>query len=258
MSRGKLDRETAASIENQVPAVNELRKIALGLHPAMISMQCPVGSRLPVAAVCFHDATSTLQEVRYALFEALAHLWWYREHQNPPNDPLAIFFGRFYIDDVALRLYATGEHLANAIISMLEISSNDLKSHRTATAGQGSEQAVVGRYLIAEKPNHPITIAIVNLITGTKWLDAINYRNEWVHSKPPILSGSGIEFERRNRLQVWGDAVGVTLGGGDEPRYSIDDLVGIMKPAALSLTEAVRQCLEFYVQLVHDSSHSAS
>ncbi|MCK5843106.1 MAG: hypothetical protein KAG97_00275 [Victivallales bacterium] len=33
---------------------------------------------------------------------------------------------KFYLDDVALRLYAAAEHLANGIISMLEIDESDI------------------------------------------------------------------------------------------------------------------------------------
>src|SRR5262249_46292543 len=162
--------------------------------------------------------TSTLQEVRYALFECLAHLWCYRDNRDPPSEALAVFFGRFYVDDAALRLYAAGEHLANAIVSMLEIDANDLK--RFKTGNESSQQPTVGRYLIAERAGDPVTDAIIKLIARTKWLEAMNYRNEWVHSKPPILNETGIEFERRNRLQTWPGAVGISVGGGDEPKYS--------------------------------------
>src|SRR2546422_912961 len=121
MSRGKLDKETSARVEKELPNVLDVRTASLNLQPDLISMGFPPGSTVPVATVCLQDATSALEEARYALLEALAHIVWYSEKCEPPNETLAVFFGKFYADDAALRMYAAGEHLANAIINMLEI-----------------------------------------------------------------------------------------------------------------------------------------
>jgi hypothetical protein len=247
MSRGKLDKATAAQIEAELPKINDLRIRALHLHPGMLSMRFPPNSSIPVAAVCLHDVTSTLEEVRYALFEALAHIWWHRNHQGPSNEIPAVFFGRFYVDDAALRLYAAGEHMAKAIVCMLEIDSQSLKQYRRGPGDQGSEQSTVGKYLKAEEPGHQITRAVLKLIGEPEWLQTINYRNEWVHSKPPIVEGGGIEFERRNRLEVSANCVGVSFGGGDKPKYSVDDLLGIVKPAAFYFTAAVDEIVDYYI-----------
>ena len=37
---------------------------------------------------------------------------------------------RFYIDGIVSQLYAAGEHLANAIICMLELKENQLEKYR--------------------------------------------------------------------------------------------------------------------------------
>src|SRR5215218_1723998 len=130
MSRGKLDKVTARTIESQLPNVKDVRKAALQLQPDFISFGFPPGSTIPIAAVCLHDVTATLQEVRHALFQSLAYILWYREREDPPDEHKAVFFGRFYVDDAALRLYAAGEHLAEAIVCMLEISSSALNDYR--------------------------------------------------------------------------------------------------------------------------------
>lgn len=253
MSRGKLDKETAARVEKGLPDITEIRKATLSLQPDFISMGFPPGSTIPIAAVCLQDVTSTLEEVRYALFESLAHIVWYREKSEPPNEPLAVFFGRFYADDAALRLYSAGEHLAEAIICALEISNLDLKKYKKTGRpdDQGSKQSAVGKYLKAERSDHPVNKAILKLIRQGEWFQMINYRNEWVHSKPPIVEGQGIEYERRNRLQVSATHIGVSFGGGDAPKYSVDELLGFIKPASSSFTEAVIEIYEYYVEYLN-------
>lgn len=248
MSREKIDNETAARIEEQLPNVNDLRTQALGFRPETICLSFPAKSTIPIAAVCLQDVTSTLQEVRYALMEVFAHLICYREKAKPSNEPLAVFFGRFFIDDAALRLYAAGEHLAEAIIAMLEIAKEDLNPFRKGGGESvGSTQRLVGKFLLKTKPDHEISKAIQQLIDTEEWSTTINYRNAWVHSKPPIVKGLGVQYERRNRLVVTDTYVGVNVGGGDEPEYSIDKLLGYVLPATFAFvktTDVVIGCYD--------------
>jgi hypothetical protein len=255
MSRGKLDKDTGNKIGSELPDVTEIRKATLTLQPDFISMGFPPRSRISIAAVCLQDVTSTLQEVRHALFEALAYILWYRERNEPPNDHLAIFFGRFYVDDAALRLYAAGEHLAEAIVCMLEIDKESLRKYRKTGRpdDQGSQQSAVGKFLKAEMPTHQITKAISILIASKEWLPTINYRDVWVHRKPPIIEGMGISYKRRNRLNVSDTGVWVSFGGGDAPEYTVDQLIGFVRPAAIQFTEAVRAVVEYYIRLLHEN-----
>ena len=254
MSRGKLDKVSASTIESQLPNVIEIRKASLQFQPDFISFGFPPGSTIPIAAVCLQDVTSTLQEIRHALFEAFAYLLWYRERANPPNENLAVFFGRFYADDVALRLYAAGEHLAEAIVCMLEIDGADLQRYRKANRrdDQGSKQSIVGKFLLAEMPSHPVTKAISDLVRSKEWLPTIHYRDIWVHSKPPIIDGTGISYERRNRLQVTATSIGISVGGGDAPQYSIDKLLDLIRPAAINFTDTVSAVVRFYAELIKE------
>jgi hypothetical protein len=254
MSRGKLDKETSARVEKELPNVVYVRHASLYLQPDPISMGFPAGSTIPIASVCLQDATSALMEARYALLEAFAHLVWYREKCEPPNENLAVFFCKFYADDAALRMYATGEHLAHAIEDMLEIEKevSDFKeSNRAKSKNVVSKQAIVGIYLIANRPNHRITNAVRRLKDLDGWNKTREYRDKWVHDKPPIISGMGIEYERRNRLIVSRDSIGVSVGGGDEAHYSVEDLLGFMKPALFLLTETITGILNYYVDFLN-------
>lgn len=259
MSRGKLDKETSARVENELPNVLDVRTASLHLQPDFISIAFSEGSAIPIASVCLQDATSVLQEARYALFEALAHIVWYREKCEPPNEKFAVFFSKFYSDDAALRIYAAGEHVANAIINMLEINKelNDFKRlGRAKRKNVVSQQAIVGTYLVRNEPNHAITKAVLRLKESEEWKKTRKYRDDWVHGKPPIIDGMGIEYERRNRLIVSADSVGVSIGGGDEPHYSVEELLGFMKPALFLLTETVTEIVEYYVDFLNKNQNT--
>ena len=253
MPRDKLDKETAARVDKQLPDTSAVRRLALGLRPDFISACFAQGSAVPIATACLQDTTATLEEARYALFEALAHVVWNRGIRTPANETMAVFFGKFYADDAALRIYAAGEHLANAVENMLEIHKdvNDYKK-RIRRKNIVSKQALVGSYLIDNDPTNEITKAILKLKESPDWKKTRKYRDAWVHGKPPIIKGLGIGYERTNRLNVWPDAIGISLGGGDEPHYSIDDLLDFMKPALFVLTETVNVVSQEYMKLVND------
>jgi hypothetical protein len=217
-------------------------------------MGFPPGSTIPIAAVCLQDATSALMEARYALFESSAHIVWYRKKSEPPHEKFAVFFGKFYADDAALRMYAAGEHLGNAIGNMLEIEkevSDFKRSDLAKSRNVVSRQALVGTYLIENYPDHEITKAVSRLKESIDWKKTRKYRDDWVHGKPPIISGMGIEYERRNRLIVSAGSIGVSVGGGDEARYSVEDLVGFMKPALFLLAETATDIVNYYVDFLN-------
>jgi hypothetical protein len=223
-------------------------------------MGFPPGSTIPIATACLQDATSALEEARYALLEALAHILWHREKRERPNEGEAVFFGKFYADDAALRIYAAGEHLAHAIESMLEIKKevHDFKKLKLAKRKNVvSKQAIVGNYLIKNYPDHEITKTIRKLKESAEWKKTRKYRDDWVHSKPPIIKGMGIGYERRNRLQVSANSIGISVGGGDEPQYSVDELLSFIKAASFHLTEAVTTVVQEYVKLLNEKQQKA-
>jgi ribosomal protein S13 len=254
MNRGKLDKEAAAKVERELPDVNTVRVASLHLQPDFISLGFPQGSTIPIATPCLQDVTSALQESRYALREALAHIVWHREKRDPPDERDAVFFGKFYADDAAQRMYATGEHLANAILNMLGIKQEVRDYQKLKLAKRkniSSKQAIVGSYLIDNEPDHEITKAIRKLKESEDWGKTRDYRDNWVHGQPPIVKGMGIAYERRNRLKVTATSIGISFGGGDAPRYSIDDILGFIKPALVLLTEVATEVVEYYVDYLN-------
>jgi len=95
MSRGLLDDDRLNSIEAKIDSVDDLRSSALSLAPDFLATNFAPEALTPVAAVCFHDCTETLAQIRYALFEHFAHGVYYREVVEPPNPIVATFFERF-------------------------------------------------------------------------------------------------------------------------------------------------------------------
>lgn len=178
---------------------------------------------------------------------------------EPANEMAAVFFGRFYADDTALRLYSAGEHLAEAIIFMLEISDQQLKKYRRP---QRSQQSVVGHFLAKEEPRHPITRAALKLSQSKEWCDTNRYRNKWVHEQPPTVEGLGKVYKRVKRWQIAEAEVeteagavkrktsAMVIGHGDEPEYSVDDLLGFIRPALFVFAETLTTVVQFYIKLL--------
>jgi hypothetical protein len=256
MSRGILDGIDVERISQETPDLSELEGMVLSLTPDVLSISSPQDSDVPIASVCFNDALNTLQEARYALFEVFAHQVWYVEKKDPPDKMCAAFFGRFYADDAALRLYSAGEHLANGIIMMLEIADKDLKPYKDK-GKQGkervSQQLIVGNYLRKKKPIHPITQAVNKLVDSKEkeWYATINYRNRLVHEQPPTVKGLGIVYERKIRWEPLPTGKGHILrGGGDKPEYSVNELVKFIKPAMFQFIDTFTSVIEFYIVLL--------
>jgi len=248
MSQYTLDEATLAGISQELPEVNQTQRTLLSLSPDFISVKFPPESTIPISTICLRDAGHTLVEARYALHEALAHLIWFRERREPPSEIAAVFYCRFYADDTALRLYSAGEHLAKAIVFMLEINDQQLEGYRKR---RSSQQSIVGHFLVQERPNHPITQAALELHESSAWQDTMKYRNNWVHKQPPTVKGLGTVYRRRSRWHT-SETGGtyVTLGGGDRPEYSVDDLLSFIRPALFHFADAWRAIVQFHIELL--------
>jgi hypothetical protein len=248
MGRGLLDDTTLASISQQLPPIENLQRTVLQLSPDFVSIKFTLDSTIPTASVCLQDTVNILAEARYALHEALAHKIWYLEKSEPKNEAEAIFYSHFYTDDIALRLYSAGEHLANAVVAMLEISKRELSRHQKKKV---SQQTIVGNYLRKEKPTHLITLAVLKLVNSSEWQDTNRYRDEWVHSQPPPVKGLGIVYRRGQRWKPdSGNSDQLGFGGGDDPEYSVDDLLKFIRPALFNFTATVNIVVQHYIELL--------
>ena len=76
---------------------------------------------------------------------------------SPPQEMEALWFERFYVDDVAHRLYAAAEDIANTLVFMLDINDEELKAFKD---GVTSQQAAVGHLLLKKYPDLAISESI--------------------------------------------------------------------------------------------------
>jgi hypothetical protein len=257
MSRGLLDEPTLKFIADKLPDLKQMEVTVGTLSPDIVSIKFPHTSTVPIASVCLNDAINTLTEARYALHEVYAHRIYYLEKTEKPNEMAAIYFARFYADDIALRLYTAAEHLASAIIAMLELNLQEIANIKKANPSRISLASAVGTFLLEQKPDHPISIAISDLIKTDEWEKTHDYRNKWVHEQPPLIKGLGIVWKRQI---LWHDdeeevRPGVKtrtlyIGGGVKPELTVDDLVDFTERALNKFVKTTECILNFYVELL--------
>lgn len=112
---------------------------------------------------------------------------------------------------------------------MFEITDDQLAPFKKRST---SQQAVVGRLLMTQKPGLGISKALATLVGSTEWRAVMKYRGEWVHEQPPLVNGLGIVYrrERRWRATPKGGRY-LSFGGGDAPRFETSELIATCRGA---------------------------
>ena len=251
MSRGELSPEDLESIAGQLPEIDDLQTLVPGMAPDMIAAVFEHGSSVPFAAPCLHDTLSAVEEARYSLHEVLAHNRWYLEASGTPRPREAAFFARFYLDDIALRLYAAGERLADAIIFMLALDPTQLQAHQGSHV---SRQSAVGHYLLNALPSHEVTGFLRELTQNSTWTAAIEYRNVWVHQQPPLVGELGLAYRRGTRWQLdpQSGEYQLQLVSGDPPHYTIGQIYDMIDPALRAFVICFRHVVDHYRALLEN------
>jgi hypothetical protein len=247
--RKNLTQSESAAIEAKLPQLNSVMSTVLRFSPDLISVRFSSDSSIPVASVCLRDTVDVLCDVKFALFEAFAHKVWFENYEVQSKRWAGAHLARFFADDAALRLYSAGLHLDAGLNNIFEISSKHV-SKRGKRKRTNHRLVAMSDYLDKEKPNTKITESIKDLIASTDWNAAVDYRNKWVHNQPPLISGVGIVYERRNRWIISDDAIAVTFGGGDEPHYSVEGLLEFVQRATLLFSDVVTEAINLYVELL--------
>jgi hypothetical protein len=250
MSRGELPPDALDRINDLLPDLGSRFEQIHHLSPDLLSYGIDPESDVPIAVPCLMDALQTITAARYALFECLAHGTYYRTVAEPPHEMNAIWFERFYVDDVAHRLFAAAEHIANGLIFMLEITDEALKEFKN---GVTSQQAAVGHLLLKQYPSLAISRSIGNLVKSTEWSAVTMYRGTIVHAQPPLVSGLGIVYKRKRRWRINSDGGRyLAFGGGDPPDVETPALIATCKgalPALLAVwDDSVTEFVEVLVR----------
>jgi hypothetical protein len=157
-------------------------------NPEPITQHLAPDNRVTIGVVCVNDAYDYLKEAWWLLHNAFcfhAYIENCRENEY-------IFIPRIYTDDTCLRLYSSAEHLASAIVAILGIDRKNFKSDK-----QKALAVRLGKYFLAEHPNHKLSAPIKKLISSEQWKTVILWRNNWVHNKR-IISTERPEYKRHN------------------------------------------------------------
>lgn len=242
-----------AAINGTLPDTRAFRVATLTLEPNFIATQCPPGSgldRLPTAAICLQDTALSLSEARYAEAQASISLEIWRS--PGASNRVGVAQAQYYSADATHRLYAAGEHLAEAILCLRGLEKSTLNAGRKDKAV--SLQARVAKHLRAERPDDPITVAVVTLGEMEEWQRSAQYRGDSVHDQAPILEGIGNTFDRK--VARWRPFYGtdgtlrghqVSVGGGDPHETTADDVLSNAIAATNGLLEVAALVLDEYV-----------
>jgi len=238
--RGRLSQEKLKEIDQQIPDFVPIKRKIDKLDPQSASTHYGPSSQIPEAIVCLQDAAQYTIEARYAMHEAIASVRWFREDYDPPDERQAIWVGRFYLDNVALRLYSAAEHLANFIKKYMAITLKCKKGESLATR--------IGKYLSKNYPNHQITQYVEQLMKIPSWDIICTYRNKWVHDKRPIIKAPWISYERRKRWEEQGDGSSILPlnVAGDSAEYTIEELIDHCNKALHEFVTLITNIYNYY------------
>ena len=218
--RGHLSDAALERIEESLPRTSSLPGIGR-LLPESVAWHFPPDSGMDIAVVCLRDAAEYYQEARLALHECRAGVEWYRVERDPPLPETAVFVGRFYADDVALRVYSSAEHLAAFLQAYLQIPDRKLKPY---SRGRTSKASQLGHYLMENMHDHVVTRAVSEFVNDENCTFTLNYRNKWVHEERPRIGGLGLVWKRERRWKTRGKQRTLGFGQGDPPDLDFDEL----------------------------------
>lgn len=242
-------------IQAKLPDIDERFLVATQSGLGVAQYDVHYNSQLHVALVCLQDAFRRLEIAHTALWRSYECYVWHMDESDDDEKSRkfwADFNGKFYADYTTLLLYATGEDIASFILHFLSVENefaawtkDNLESLEKRRIS--SQQAQVGVFMCEQYPDHEITKVIVTLKENAEWKCAINYRNTWVHDKPPILGVFGNEFDRSNRVKIGEGYRSFPLGTGAEANITAAELMEIALGATVVCANSLSALLEILI-----------
>jgi hypothetical protein len=208
-----------------------------------------------ISLVCLYDAFRRTESALNCLFEGYANMIWYRKEKKDIEPKSREFFtvlkGKFYAEYNFLFLYAIGEDIADFVLNFLTKEKEFNKWQKQESVQKKldkkkitSKAAKVGVFMADQHSSHKITKIILKLRDNKFWNDAMKYRNTWVHQKPPIVEGLGIEYNRQSKIWVKDNAKGFGLGTWSNPDYKVEEVMKIAHEATTICIEVLSELLE--------------
>jgi hypothetical protein len=186
------------------------------------------------------DGWDLLCEANIALGEAEACWVWYTELRRPPNEASARYFSRYYLDDAALRMHASSQHMLKAIKAHFDLRG--VKHTRKATR----KATPLERTIEALTHKNPKTLAV-------RWLRALNsnpdwtgceeYRNRWAHNNRPALVGLEPNLTHA-RLLLEPGFEGFSFGSGPWAELTVEQLRQTCRGAYVALLDVYLKAIK--------------
>jgi hypothetical protein len=233
------------SLLNNDKLIDDIYEVVSSLRPDFLSINYPHESRIPIASVCLVDAWLCLKQTQFALHN-------YNEVKSP-------FKKEYFLEDIAVRLYSTAEHIANALQFIFEIDDKDLNAYQEKRT---SKQIAIGRYLINNMNDHPIAHVLKNNFNNNiDWNKTIDYRSAVVHDQPPIIEGGIKKF---NRKPKWKNSDGsIHLGISfdvvcDEHDYTMNELESFLMVSYTNMINTCNAVIKYYLTILKQSGFEMS
>jgi hypothetical protein len=149
------------------------------------------------ARVRLSDGWHMLNQARIALVEAEACTIFYEECQRDHTE--ALYRCLYYLDDAALRLHSSCEHMLRSVVFHWALrvpekkgSPAELRDSLLVRALKAAEQSKDSQVRV------DVAKILRRLRSSKAWKACMKHRNDWVHNRLPAISGlfSDIVFKR--------------------------------------------------------------
>ena len=190
--RGGIPSDRMEQIHLGLPYSMMLRDVLPSLADPLAGPLVRIGKMR--ARVRLSDGWHMLNEARIALFEAEACTLFYEEYQ--PNHTEALYWCKYYLDDAALRLHSSCEHMLRSVVFYWTLSGVE-KGHSVGAVGSSkdSRESLLVSVLKRAKQSkdRQVRVDVAKLLeklrSNKAWKACMKHRNDWVHTRLPAITG---------------------------------------------------------------------
>ena len=189
--RGAISSEHMKEIHLRLPYSVQLRDTLphladplAGQIPRLVEMQ---------ARVRLSYGWHMLNQSRIALVEAEACTIFYEDYQG--NHTEALYRSLYYLDDAALRLHSSSEHMLRSVIFRWTLCVPEKESG--VDAGDASKEPRESQSLLVRvlqkaeqsKDTQDVAMLLRRLRSSKAWKACMKHRHDWVHNRLPAING---------------------------------------------------------------------
>lgn len=193
-------------------------------------------SRVRISQICFRDASNALRNTHYALGQAIGVKQYFlnlSQNNRDNNYVLAHIRSRFYADYVPLLLVSSAEHSREGLKELLQLPKN-------------SKWNSVKEFFANKYAKQNFTPRILEYIESENRTKIANYRNDWVHNKPPIIESPLYNLPRNDFIPKNSNILWIAGDVAVEPDYKWDELIELLKQGIVEVAEFLKVCVNLW------------